>query len=293
MGAKTVRPNQESLVVDIEGGAISERDVKAAREVVEDVMAERDFQRLANHIADQARDEDTSLTRGTRDRDRATPRDVSHPASDRLRGDLPPPEEFRHPLSARQRKLRCAAKNRVLAAAPASQHRALDSMLGDEDCDEWQRINATLHRNAGDVQRLADNDRAKVQRLDRVVQSYERVNDRTHRVYVAVQVPDTYRDIRKPSDLPDSWRPGARVAFDQFTLTRHNLHETTGHDSSRHMVFEVVTGRGMYLGRSDGVEDTAHILPRGMRFEVVSAEYVTYATAPGHNGRVVVQLREQ
>ncbi len=62
-------------------------------------------------------------------------------------------------------------------------------------------------------------------------------------------------------DLPANLQPGSTVAFDQFTLTRHNLHETPGHDSARHVVFEVVTSRGMYLGRSDSVEDTTHLLP--------------------------------
>lgn len=294
VGAKTNRPNLEPLVVDIEGGAISGRDVKVAREIVEDAMTERAFQRLVTSVADQARDEDISLTRAARDRDRATPRDVSRVDSERLRAELPAREEFREALSGRQRKLRSAVKNRVMKAAPASQHRAIASMLSNEDPGEWRRINETLHRGAGDAQQLAANDRGKVQRLDRAIQSYERLNDRTHRVYVAAQLPATHRDVKKPSDLPDNWQPGSAVAFDQFTLAKHNLHETTGHDSERHVVFEVVTSRGMYLGHSDTVEDTAHVLPRGMRFDVVSAQHATYATqSGGFNERVVVQLRER
>ena len=85
MGAKTARQNREQPVaVDVEGGVISARDVKAAREVAEDAMTEREFQRLANQITDELRDEDSALTRAARDRDRATPRDVSHVDSDRL-----------------------------------------------------------------------------------------------------------------------------------------------------------------------------------------------------------------
>ncbi|ANE83476.1 hypothetical protein A7U43_28620 (plasmid) [Mycobacterium adipatum] len=294
MGAKTARPNREQPVaVDVEGGAIGARDVKAAREVAEDAMTERSFQRLANQITDELRDEDTALTRAARDRDRATPRDVSH-ASGRLRGDLPAREEFREILSGRQRKIRSTVKNQVMASAPASQHAAINSMLSSEDPTEWRRINERLHLAAGDAQQLVDTDRAKVQRLDRAIQSYERLNDRTHRVYVAVRLPDNHGDITKPSDLPTSLQPGASVAFDQFTLTRHNLHETPGHDSSRYVVFEVVTSRGMYLGRSDSVEDTAHLLPRGMQFDVASAEHVAYATrSGGFNERVVLQLRER
>ena len=109
-----------------------------------------------------------------------------------------------------------------------------------------------------------------------------------------MKLPDNHRDITKPYDLPANLQPGATVAFDQFTLTRHNLHETPGHDSSRHVVFEVVTSRGMYLGRSDSVEDTTHVLPRGMQFDVASAEHVAYATrSGGFNERVVLQLRER
>lgn len=257
-------------------------------------MTERSFQRLANQITDELRDEDTALTRAARDRDRATPRDVSHVDSARLRGDLPAREEFREILSGRQRKIRSTVKNQVMASAPASQHAAINSMLSSEDPTEWRRINERLHLAAGDAQQLVDTDRAKVQRLDRAIQSYERLNDRTHRVYVAVRLPDNHGDITKPSDLPASLQPGASVAFDQFTITRHNLHETPGHDSSRHVVFEVVTSRGMYLGRSDSVEDTTHVLPRGMQFDVASAEHVAYATrSGGFNERVVLQLRER
>lgn len=295
MGAKTARPNREQpVVVDVEGGPISARDVKAAREVAEDAMTERAFQRLANQITDELRDADTSLTRAARDRDRATPRDRSHIESGRLRGELPAREEFRERLSGRQRKLRSAVKNQVMAAAPESQRAAIASMLTSEDPTEWRRINEKLHHSAGDAQQLSDTDRAKVQRLDRAIQAYERLNDRAHRVYVAVKLPDNRGDITKPSDLPANLRPGASIAFDQFTLTRHNLHETPGHDSSRHVVFEVVTSRGMYLGRSDSVEDTTHILPRGMQFDVASAEHVAYATrSGGFNERVVLQLRER
>lgn len=273
---------------------MSARDVKAAREVAEDAMTERSFQRLANRIVDEMRDDDSSLTRAARDRDRATPRDVSHVESDRLRGELPAAGEFRNALTGRQRKIRSAVKNQVMSTAPASQHAAINSMLTNEDPAEWRRINGALHHSAGDVQQLPDKDRAKVQRLDRAIQSYERLNDRTHRLYVAVKLPDNHTDVSLREDLPANLQPGAKVAFDQYTLTRHNLHETPGHDSPRHLVFEVVTSRGMYLGRSDSVEDTTHLLPRGMQFEVASAEHVAYATRTGGFGeRLVLQLREQ
>ncbi len=293
MGAKTARPNRESTVVDVEGGVISARDIKTAREVAESAMSDREFTRLANRILDEARDDDSSLTRATRDRDRATPRDVSHVDSERLRGELPAVDQFRRALSGRQRKLRSAAKNRVIAAAPASQRQAIRSMLIDEDPDEWRRINGALHQAGGDVQQLDERDRVKVQRLDRVIQSYERENDRTHTVYVAVKLPDTHGDITDIDNLPANLRPGATVAFDQFTIARHSIHETPGHDSGRYLMFEMATSRGMYFGHSDSVEDTTHLLPRGMPFEVVSAGYAVYENGDSYGTRLILQLREQ
>lgn len=293
MGAKTARPNREPTVVDVEGGVISSRDIKAAREVAESAMSDREFNRLANRIIDEARDSDSSLTRATRDRDRATPRDVSHVDSERLRGELPAPDEFRRALSGRQRKIRSATKNQVIAAAPATQRQAIRSMLTDEDPSEWRRINGALHYVAGDVQQLDDKDRAKVQRLDRLIQSYEHKNDRTHTVYVAVKLPDTHGDVTDIDDMPPNLRPGAKVTFDQFTIARHSLHEAPGHDSDRYLMLEMTTSRGMYFGHSDSVEDTTHVLPRGMACEVASAGYAVYENAGSYGTRLVLQLREQ
>jgi hypothetical protein len=293
MGAKTARPNRESTVVDIEGGAISSRDIKTAREVAETAMTDAAFHQLASHIRDKARDQDSSLTRATRDRDRTTPRDLSHVESTRLRGALPEPEEFRRALSARQRKIRSATKNKVISSAPESQRKAIRSMLTDEDPGQWRRVNGALHHGAGDVQELSDSDRAKVQRLDRVIQSYERENDRTHTVYVAVKLPDTHGDVKDVDDLPPNLQPGAKVTFDQFTIARHSLHEAPGHDSHRHLMFEMTTSRGMYFGHSDSVEDTTHVLPRGMPCEVVAACHAVYQNGSGYGSRLVLQLREQ
>lgn len=291
--SKTARPNREPVVFDVEGGAISSRDLKAAREVAETAMTAAAFHRLASRIRDELRDEDSALTRAARDRDRATPRDASHIESTRLRGELPAVEGFRRALSGRQRKIRSATKNKVLAAAPATQRQAIHSMLTDEDNGEWRRINGALHHNAGDVQELSDSDRVKVQRLDRAIQSYEQENDRTHTVYVAVKLPDTFGDVKDEDDLPDNLRPGKKLTFDQFTIARHSLHEAPGADSHRHLMFEITTSRGMYFGHSDSVEDTTHVLPRGMPCEVVATGQAVYQDGNGYGTRLVLQLREQ
>lgn len=291
--SKTTRPNREPVQVDVEGGLISSRDIKTAREVAETAMTDKAFHRLASRIRDEARDENSALTRATRDRDRATPRDVSHVDSTRLRGELPATEGYRRALTGRQRKIRSATKNKVINTAPESQRQAIRSMLTDTDPGEWRRVNGALHHAAGDVQELSDSDRAKVQRLDRVIQSYERENDRTHTVYVAVRLPDTHRDVSDIRDLPANLRPGATVSFDQFTIARHSLHEAPGHDSDRYLMFELTTSRGMYFGHSDSVEDTSHVLPRGLSCEVASAGQAIYENRGGYGTRLVLQLREK
>lgn len=294
MGAKTTSPNREPpVVLDLEGGKMDARDAKKGREVLVDAIANKAMDRLRDRIVDEAREQDRSQTRAAKDRDRATPRDASSVASTRLRLNLPNREEFREALSGRQRKLRSVVKNKVMAAAPQSQHQAVRTMLTDQDTAEWSRINTDLHRSAGNVQKLDSEDRKTVQRLDRMVQSYERLNDREHKVYVAVELPTTHRDVKGLKDLPPNMRPGANMTFDQFTLAKHNLHELPSHDSPRHLVFEIVTSRGAYLGRSDTVEDTTHLLPRAMNMQAVSAEHITYETPGGYNGRIVIQLRER
>ncbi|MFC9355850.1 hypothetical protein ACFTZB_04585 [Rhodococcus sp. NPDC057014] len=69
-------------------------------------------------------------------------------------------------------------------------------------------------------------------------------------------------------------------------------HELDGMLTGRDVVFEIETGRDMYPGRSDSVDDTAPMLPRGMRFEVVSCGESRYRRPDGRIGRrMLVQLR--
>ena len=58
-------------------------------------------------------------------------------------------------------------------------------------------------------------------------------------------------------------------------------------------VFEISTRRGVYLGHSDSQDNTAHLLPRGMAFEVIGTHEATWRAPDGTSGtRVVVQLRD-
>jgi hypothetical protein len=292
MGATSTRPNRERGVIDVEGGKITERDLKAARAVAEEAMSEADQTRLSNLITDMARDKDQSATRAARDRDRATPRDMSHVESPRLRRAPLAEIAYRAPMSARQRKVRSALKNRVMAAAPRSQHKAVETMLASPDPAAWLRVNDGLHRAAGDVHGLGDKDRAMVQRLDRAIGSYEQFNDRDHTVYVGVRLPDNVESVFDKRDLPAGLKVGSRIAFDQFTPATHNLHELPGHDDQRVVILEVTTSRGMYLGRAGTGDDTSHLLPRGMHLRLTHAAVVPYAASDGFGERLVVQAQD-
>lgn len=292
MGATSTRPNRERGLIDVEGGKITERDLKAARAVAQEAMSEADHTRLSNLITDMARDKDSEKTRAARDRERATPRDMSHVESPRLRRTPIPEIAYRAPMSARQRKVRSALKNRVIAAAPRSQHKAVETLLASPDPTSWQRVNDGLHKASGDVHGLADKDRAMVQRLDRAIGAYEQLNDRDHTVYVGVRLPDNVGGVFDKRDLPAGLKVGSRIAFDQFTPATHNLHELPGHDDQRVVVLEITTSRGMYMGRAGTSDDTSHLLPRGMHLRLTHAAVVPYATGGGFGERLVVQAED-
>lgn len=296
VGTTNVRPNGERRI-DIEGGPVSElRDLKSAAEVAASTLDAATLARVKNELADRARDEDTSLTRATRDRDRATPRDTADQPAPRLQQQLPAATDYREGLSPRQRKLRSATKNRVMAAAPETQTQAVETMVGDEDATRWRAINAELHAVNGNVHKLKDpDDRKLVQRFDRAIQAYERENDRDHRLYFSVEMPKDADPVIDADSLPSTMRIGERVTLDQFTLAKHDPAELPGHGANDqdHVLVELVTNRGLYLGRSDTIADTTHVLPRGIDLEYVDASRAPFHSPTGLQYRVIVQARER
>ena len=133
----------------------------------------------------------------------------------------------------------------------------------------------------------------QVQRVDRAIQAYERANDRGHLVYSNVKLPDAINHSNVSGFLGNNFKPGTIVSFDRYTAGAHNLHQIEpAHDAAqRTAVFEIKTRRGMYLGRSDGVDDTAHLLPRGIQLRVCSTHQATYQRPDGSTGtRQVIQL---
>ncbi len=162
--------------------------------------------------------------------------------------------------------------------------------------ERWRYLNDQLSAGTGDVQALTEKDQEQVRRVDRAIQSYERHNDRGHVLYSNVRMPYYINHQNLPGFLRNNFGAGDRVAFDRFTHATHQLHETAGYvidPDGRVAVFELQTRRGAYLGQSDKKDNTQHLLPRGMEFEVVGVQEASYRAPDGSSGtRMVVQLRD-
>lgn len=285
-------------VVDIEAGPVDAASIKAAGVVAESYYDSREQSRVEATLADRVVDVDPDRNRAARDRDRAFPRDVSQVDDPRKQRRLPAPGEFRGDLSSRQRKDRSAAKRRVLETAPRSGVRELQRAVGDPG--RWAAVNTALRGSAGNAQDLDPGTRRSVQRLDRMIQHYERSSGRGHVVYAVVELP-TDQPITRPRDVPETLQPGARISFDQYTMCSHTLDEAATAVERRRaagstatpVILEIETSRGMYLGRSDSVSDTTHVLPRGMGLHVAGIDpHADYARPGRHDSTLVVQLRE-
>ena len=287
-------------VIDLEAGPVDDAAIKSAGLVAEKFYDAMEQTRIGAELADRVLEDDTSRNRAARDRDRAFPRDTSTVDDDRKRRQLPARGEFRSDLSSRQRKDRSAAKRRVHETAPQSQIREM--IWAVRDPQRWKHLNSSLRAATGDAQQLPERDRRSVQRLDRLVQSYERDSGRGHVVYAVVELP-TDNPVTRRRDVPATLQPGARISFDQYTMATHTLHEAAavadrrraegGGSGASTVILEIETSRGMYLGRSDSVNDTSHILPRGLGMRVAGIdEHADYARPGGHDSTLVVQLRD-
>ncbi|ROZ88071.1 hypothetical protein [Gordonia sp. OPL2] len=286
-------------VIDLEAGPVDDAAIKTAGLVAEKFYDSLEQSRIDAELADRILEDDADRNRAARDRDRAFPRDTSEVEDERKRRQLPNRGEFRADLSSRQRKDRSAAKRRALERAARTQVAELQWATGDPD--RWRHMNATLRQATGNAQHLDARDRRSVQRIDRLIQSYERDSGRGHVVYAVVELPtDTPVDRRR--EVPETLQPGARISFDQYTMATHTLHEAAAVAARRRaqestassVILEIETSRGMYLGRSDSVNDTSHLLPRGLGLRVAGIdEHADYARPGGHDSTLVVQLREE
>jgi hypothetical protein len=279
-------------VLDLDGGSSVEPGTKVAKVRSEEAFEERAAVRQGARDLDGAVEAMPGLSRQRKDCERAMPRDLTaeppHSVMDR---QLPIPDSVRGGLSSRQRKARSATKRRVQDRLPKTQKDATRRLISDPD--RWEQLNDALSAEAGDVQHLDDFQRLLVQRVDRAVQAYERVNDRGHVVYSNVELSAGINSSNVEAFLRNQLPAGTVVAFDRFTAGAHTMHEIErdGPAAGRTVVLEMQSRRGMYLGRSDSVDDTAHLLPRGMQLQVVGTHQARYRRPDGTFGRRhVIQL---
>lgn len=293
MRSRRVDPD---YVLDADRGSSAVASSRLAEVINPDAHRVRVEDRAGARELDQAVESLPGLTRQQRDRERAMPRDTTaelgHP---RMQRTLPAAGQVRAPLSSRQRKARSSAKRAVQDRLPDTQHAAVHELLGR--AERWQAVNDALSEETGDAQALPDATRTHVQRVDRAIQAYERANDRGHVVYSNVRMPPSINRSNLEPFLANNFKRGQVLEFDRFTAGAHTLHELElspdAPDAQRTAVFEIQTRRGMYVGRSDSVDDTAHLLPRGLRLRVAGVHSATYRRPDGSTGqRQVIQLTD-
>ncbi|WP_255221593.1 hypothetical protein [Rhodococcus wratislaviensis] len=286
--AYNVSPDAPPTRLDPEAGTSSTPASKPAgyrpAAAYKDRAQERDSARELDRMV-----EDAEFTRARKDLERAFPRATVPEVSERKRRDLSIPDSIRQPLSSRQRKVRSVNKHRAQSRLPAVGYTAVQTLI--DNPDRWNNVGEALSKARGDAQHLDEKTRSQVQRVDRAIQTAERWGDRGHILYCAVTLPHTAP--QEAVNLPSTLQPGSRLDFDRHTMATHAVHQLDQTLGERDVVFEIETDRGMYLGRSDTVDDTAHLLPRGMRFEVVSSGEGRYRRPDGSIGRrMIVQLRD-
>lgn len=252
---------------------------------------ERSETRAGTRELDQMVEQTGGMSRQQRDRERATPQDrtaeLGHPA---LKRQLPEPGTVRRSLSSRQRKARSVTKRGTQDRMPKTQLETTRQMITNEET--WRETNDLLSDNIGDVQQLEEQDRIRIQRFDRAIQAYEQNNNRGHVVYANVEMPSMINSSSLEGFVRNNFGAGDVLEFDRYTGAAHTMDQVENSDAPhRTAVFEIQTRRGMYLGRSDSVDDTAHVLPRGVRFRIAGTHLARYQRPDGSYGRrQVIQL---
>lgn len=277
---------------DPDGGAVLDADrgssstsAKLAQFTPKSEASSRAEDRAGLRELDAMTESMPGLSRQQKDRARITPRETNaalgHP---RMGRTLPGPLVQRAPLSSRQKKARSKTRRAITDRLPQAQYDAQRGLVTRPQ--RWSQLNDALSDAAGDVEALSESDQRQVRRVDRSIQAYERANDRGHVVYANVQMPGAINYTNLLAFSQNSFRPGEVLAFDRYTAAAHQLHEVSGPDpAGRVAVFEIQTRRGAYLGGSDSADNTGHLLPRGMRLEVVDVHSVSYSRPDGTAGR--------
>lgn len=306
-GAAGAPPEEEPAVprakhpdyrVDPDRGT-SSTAAKRAQLLDADVHDARESDRAGLRELDTMVEGMAGLNRLQKDRERIFPRATTAELGHRrMLRQLPEASAVRVPLSARQRNERSKDRRAIHQHLPLAQLRAQRQLVTDPN--RWQSVNDQLSDHLGDLQELPDAEQQRIRRVDRSIQAYEKINDRGHVVYTNVALPGYINAQNVEGFIRNNFEPGRRLTFDRYTQATHQLHETretlTSEEKARSgqvVTFEMETRRGAYLGQSDKRDNTQHLLPRGLEFEVVGVHQATYRDPHGRRGRcLVVQVRD-
>lgn len=293
MSRRRYKSQPDGGVLDVDHDSIAPGHRRAAF-ISGESATDRAAERAGARELDVAVERMPGLTRAGRDRERAMPRatpaPLGHPLKQR---PLPNAGEQRNPLSSRQRKARSVTRRSVTAAMPRTERTTVRRAITDEA--QWKAINDDLAEVVGDATQVDDSRRIEVQRIDRAIQRYERESDRGHVIYANLELPPAINHSNLGGFLHNEFQPGDVLSFDRYTGAAHTMHqiEPAPGGAERMAVLEIQTRRGIYLGTSDSVDNTSHLLPRGVQLEVVGTQLATFRRPDGTAGqRHVIQLRD-
>lgn len=229
-------------------------------------------------------------TRAQKDAERNFARDTTaplgHPKKDRR---LLEPDAVRTNFSQRQRLQRLHAETGVLDSVSQEQFTAISSMV--QDRQSWRDLNGALAETRGNLYEVDDEQKAKIQAVDQVIQEYEKSSDRGHRVYMNVTLPRGINSSNMEGFLKHYMPEGSGVDFDQFSAGSHNLSEISDNVGPRTVALEIHTRRGMFIGEPGDSHSNGHLLPRGLHLEVADIHEATYQRDDGTRGRrTLIQL---
>lgn len=223
------------------------------------------------------------------------------PASEQLNPNmsrsLPSAADVRSPLSSNRKKDLSRQKTAAFSRMPNSRKQAMITQL--EHAAPMERLNRRLAETVGDVSQMSSYEARRVRRLDRAINEVESANKRQHLVYAPIFAPGNDRKalvehfrntIEKNEKKPEADR--RTEDFDRYVIADHNMANLDRYPGE--VVAEIRTTRGGYIGGSDTVAAAEHVLPRGMRYNVVAVqENVSYLRPDGTKGRrTVVQLED-
>jgi len=210
---------------------------------------------------------------------------------------LPKQTDIRSNLSSNRKKDLSRQKNRAFATMPKTRKVLATRMV--EHAAPMEYLNKRIAEVVGDVDQLNPYERKRVRSMDLGIADIESTNQREHVVYAPLFSPDGKQETVL-KHFRDTMQRNSEMGpldqrtedFDRYVVADHNLGNLERFQGE--VVAEIRTSRGAYIGGSDTVMEAEHILPRGMRYNIVGIqENVTYLRSDGTQGqRTVVQLED-